>query len=311
MKDSHYEDAVNGSLSFLWLELTNRCNLQCVHCYANSSPFEPLSHGMDHANWINTIDEAYLRGCRQIQFIGGEPLLYPRLNELIRHSNQRGYSFIEVFSNGTKLTEEHVESFYKYNVSLATSYYSYKSEVHDSITNLKGSWSKTTAAIKLAQKIEVPLRVGIIEMAENKESVKDTVKYLRDLGIQDVGIDKLRGPRRTEARLADRSALDHLCGSCWNGKLTIDSEGNMFPCPFSRFVKVGNISSGLDLALNSIELKQFRETIYNHKLSTFMPQGDQPGECGPNECYPISCLPKCRPECSPSECKPQGGCMPD
>ena len=24
---------VNGVLNFLWLELTNRCNLQCIHCY--------------------------------------------------------------------------------------------------------------------------------------------------------------------------------------------------------------------------------------------------------------------------------------
>ncbi len=25
-------------LSFIWLELTARCNLECVHCYADSSP---------------------------------------------------------------------------------------------------------------------------------------------------------------------------------------------------------------------------------------------------------------------------------
>jgi sulfatase maturation enzyme AslB (radical SAM superfamily) len=25
-------------LDFLWLELTNRCNLQCTHCYADSGP---------------------------------------------------------------------------------------------------------------------------------------------------------------------------------------------------------------------------------------------------------------------------------
>jgi len=25
-------------LDFLWLELTSRCNLRCIHCYAESSP---------------------------------------------------------------------------------------------------------------------------------------------------------------------------------------------------------------------------------------------------------------------------------
>ena len=27
-----------STLDFLWLELTNRCNLQCVHCYTQSPP---------------------------------------------------------------------------------------------------------------------------------------------------------------------------------------------------------------------------------------------------------------------------------
>ena len=31
-------DAVDGGLNFLWLELTNRYNLQCVRCHTESHP---------------------------------------------------------------------------------------------------------------------------------------------------------------------------------------------------------------------------------------------------------------------------------
>ena len=45
-------------LSFIWLELTSRCNLECVHCYANSSPHQPLSEGMTRDDWRETLDHA-------------------------------------------------------------------------------------------------------------------------------------------------------------------------------------------------------------------------------------------------------------
>ena len=32
-------ESVDGVLDFLWLELTNRCNLRCVHCYTESDPW--------------------------------------------------------------------------------------------------------------------------------------------------------------------------------------------------------------------------------------------------------------------------------
>jgi uncharacterized radical SAM superfamily Fe-S cluster-containing enzyme len=45
------------------------------------------------------IDEAYDAGCRQLQFIGGEPTLHPSLDSFIRHAAEKGYEFIEVFTN--------------------------------------------------------------------------------------------------------------------------------------------------------------------------------------------------------------------
>ena len=60
-------------LQFLWLELTNRCNLRCGHCYTDSHP------GSGHRDRLTTEDlesvlrQAYALGCRSVQFIGGEP----------------------------------------------------------------------------------------------------------------------------------------------------------------------------------------------------------------------------------------------
>src|SRR5438045_3225579 len=69
-------------LRFLWLELTGRCNLHCVHCYADSSPTS--NHGtMTTHDWEVVLDQAQELGVRKVQFIGGEPTLHPGFRELV------------------------------------------------------------------------------------------------------------------------------------------------------------------------------------------------------------------------------------
>src|SRR5208283_2388709 len=41
--DANSRTSLLRGLDFLWLELTSRCNLQCVHCYAESGPSSALT----------------------------------------------------------------------------------------------------------------------------------------------------------------------------------------------------------------------------------------------------------------------------
>lgn len=76
-------------LSFLWREITGRCQLTCRHCYADSGPRG--THGsMTGEDWKRVIDEAARLGVGHVQFIGGEPTLHPALPDLVRHARRRG-----------------------------------------------------------------------------------------------------------------------------------------------------------------------------------------------------------------------------
>ena len=67
---------LSSDVRFMWLEITGRCQLRCVHCYADSGP--ESGHGtMTAADWKRVIGEAADAGVRMVQFIGGEPTLYP------------------------------------------------------------------------------------------------------------------------------------------------------------------------------------------------------------------------------------------
>ncbi|MGH3939241.1 MAG: radical SAM protein [Pseudonocardiaceae bacterium] len=74
---------------FLWCELTSRCQLSCQHCYARSGPSG--THGtMRSADWVRVLDQATELGVQMVQFIGGEPTLYPDLGLLIDQALRRG-----------------------------------------------------------------------------------------------------------------------------------------------------------------------------------------------------------------------------
>jgi MoaA/NifB/PqqE/SkfB family radical SAM enzyme len=75
--------AWRDDLSFMWMEITGRCQLGCTHCYADSGPRG--THGaMELADWQRVIGEAAELGVARIQFIGGEPTLHPSLGVLMR-----------------------------------------------------------------------------------------------------------------------------------------------------------------------------------------------------------------------------------
>src|SRR5262245_1402975 len=129
-------DVAAERLSFVWLELTGRCQLRCAHCYSSSGPHE--DHGaMAAADWRRVIDQAAEWAAEMIHFIGGEPTLHPELPNLIRHGLQLGVE-VEVYSNLVRVIPALWEVFALPGVRLATSYYSPDASRHDAITGNRG-----------------------------------------------------------------------------------------------------------------------------------------------------------------------------
>jgi MoaA/NifB/PqqE/SkfB family radical SAM enzyme len=85
-----------------WLEPTVACNLHCDGCYRRQQP-DP------HKSWDEVVGELdtfqSLRRCDCISIAGGDPLLYPRIVDLVAEIHGRGLKAI-VNTNGVALTEE-------------------------------------------------------------------------------------------------------------------------------------------------------------------------------------------------------------
>jgi MoaA/NifB/PqqE/SkfB family radical SAM enzyme len=298
-------DTAPERLDFIWLELTGRCNLECVHCYADSGPRRPLAEGMDTEDWLAALDQAAALGCRKVQFIGGEPTLHPGLPQLIRHARERGYEQVCVYTNGTHFTEALKTVFLEQRVSLAFSIYGSSSEVHDSVTLRRGSFARTERAWRWAVGAGLPVHVGVIAMQANAHEVAETERRLRAAGVGSVYVDRLRGFGRGARERPGEPQLRELCGRCGDRKLCIGSDGKIHPCTFARSVVLGRAArDGLARALGGPLLHEFR-----HALIDAHAHSDPRAACAPEEPAP-PCTPErdpgpCNPEIPPPDCQPE------
>lgn len=278
--------------SFLWLELTGRCQLTCVHCYAESGPSG--THGsMTVADWVRVLNEATELGVSSVQFIGGEPTLYPGLTRLIDHALENRLQ-VEVFSNLVHVTDEQWSAFSRPGVSLATSYYSDDTGEHAQITGRPTYW-QTKANISEAVRRGIPIRAGVIEL-DPSQRADQARGELVDLGVPSIGFDRLRqvgrGVRDQQADTAQ------LCGNCANGVAAVSPDGTVWPCVFSRWLPIGNV---LEQQLREILDGPDAHAVRAELAATFATRsGGKP--CYP-DCEPAPCEPQCGPNCSPS-CKP-------
>jgi MoaA/NifB/PqqE/SkfB family radical SAM enzyme len=248
-------------LDLLLLEITTKCNLKCVHCYADSGPELPLTRGMTQERWLEVLREAFAVGCRRVQFIGGEPTLHPDLLRLVGYAKEIGYKVIEVYTNGTVLDDRMLEYFYTHEVNLAFSVYGSIPATHDAVTERPGSFKSTIRNIRRSLELGLSVRATIVRMEQNAHDVEAAEEMLKSMGVKSVGVDRLRGIGRGNVTLGIEDPMLEMCRDCGRGQLAVDSEGNVFPCVFSKYYNLGHVSDGLSTLLEAQPLRYFRSRM--------------------------------------------------
>ena len=136
---------------FAWLELTQACNLKCVHCYGSFGPNPRAGKKLTGSQWKDVLAQVRAAGFDRVQFIGGEPLMHRSLTELLFAAAAYSFPYIEVFSNLTLLDNKRLNALAAANAHLATTLYSVDPEVHDGVTGVKGSFAATVSGLNRAQ----------------------------------------------------------------------------------------------------------------------------------------------------------------
>ncbi|KKL06923.1 hypothetical protein LCGC14_2591200 [marine sediment metagenome] len=97
------------------IELTERCNNNCVHCYINlaANDEEARKRELSFREIRDIVDETVQMGCFWWLITGGEPLVREDFVDIYLYLKKKGL-LTSVFTNATLITPELVSLFKKY-----------------------------------------------------------------------------------------------------------------------------------------------------------------------------------------------------
>jgi cyclic pyranopterin phosphate synthase len=84
------------------VSLTDRCDLACVYCRPSRSDGY-LEERLDEPAWRAMMNGLVASGVRRVRITGGEPLLYPRVVEMVTYAASLGLDDLALTTNGTRL----------------------------------------------------------------------------------------------------------------------------------------------------------------------------------------------------------------
>jgi GTP 3',8-cyclase len=121
------KDTFGRTITYLRLSVTDRCDLRCTYCMAESMQFLPRKDLLTLEELQRVAETFIARGVRKIRLTGGEPLVRKDIDllfEALGQSLGRGLEELTLTTNGTQL-DRHAEALARagvkrVNVSLDT-----------------------------------------------------------------------------------------------------------------------------------------------------------------------------------------------
>ncbi|WP_272700271.1 12,18-didecarboxysiroheme deacetylase [Desulfovibrio sp. Fe33] len=165
--------------------MTQRCNLKCVHCYAQA--IDPSGHkdpiSTDQAKVM--IDDLAQFGAPVMLFSGGEPLVREDLVDLAKYATSKGMRAV-ISTNGTLITKSKARELKEVGLSYVGISIDGNEEVHDKFRGVRGAYKQALKGVEncKAEGLKVGLRFTI-----NKRNAVE-IPHLFDL-IEQMDIPRI------------------------------------------------------------------------------------------------------------------------
>lgn len=169
---------LSAPLMVQW-ELTYLCTNQCIFCH------NPLNRGTSMSfDTARTVlrDLASSRVFRVV-YTGGEPVLYPFLQDLVRETVDLGLE-PGLISNGNQITHELLRVLKDHGLSsVQISIHSADARIHDHLTGTPGSFSQAMRTVTEAVRLGLNVNVNATLTSLNPNVVK-LCEAVRQLGVR-------------------------------------------------------------------------------------------------------------------------------
>jgi radical SAM protein len=166
----------------IW-EVTQACDLACVHCRAAAQPDRhPMELSTDEGKGL--IDQIAALQVPVFVLTGGDPIKRPDLFELIGHARSKGVRVSLTPSATPLLTREIVTSLKDAGLArLAVSMDGACAETHDAFRGLSGSFARTLDSVCWANEIGLPVQINTTFGRRNICEIDAIVALMESLKI--------------------------------------------------------------------------------------------------------------------------------
>ena len=148
--------------------MTRRCNLKCVHCYAQAKDIE-FENELSTEEGKALIDDLASFGSPVILFSGGEPTLRKDLPELAAYARGKGMRAV-ISTNGTLIDRNMAKKLKEVGLSYVGVSLDGIRETNDKFRGLKGAFDAALRGLHNCQ--EEGIKVGL-RFTINKQNVRD------------------------------------------------------------------------------------------------------------------------------------------
>jgi radical SAM protein with 4Fe4S-binding SPASM domain len=182
-KASLWKDAV-PFLGRIDMELTERCNNNCVHCCVNlgADDASAKKRELTTKQVKDILKEIVALGCFSVRFTGGEPLLREDFEELYVFARKLGLK-VMIFTNATLVTPHLAELFCQIPPleMIEISVYGMKKASYEAVTQVKGSFAAAWRGINLLWDHKIPFVVKGALLPSNKDEVEAFKKWAKTI----------------------------------------------------------------------------------------------------------------------------------
>jgi len=161
--------------------ITRRCNLKCVHCYAHAKD-QVFDNELTTEQGKNLIDDLSQYKVPVLLLSGGEPTIRKDLPELAAYAIEKGMRAV-ISTNGTLITQQMARVLKDIGLSYVGISLDGMEKIHDRFRGVKGAFRSALEGIKNCQDagIKVGLRFTINKF--NVDEIENVFKLLEDMDI--------------------------------------------------------------------------------------------------------------------------------
>ena len=173
-----------GKLLTMEIECSRMCNFKCPYCYQDCETSNELS--MEEIR--NLVIQAHDMGAQGIIILGGEPMIYPEIFEVIEFIAETGMK-VEMFTNGSNITAENAKRLAELDVKVVLKLNSRVPEIQNRLCGIPNAHTIITSAFDNLKAAGYggengkPMACSSIISAVNYRELEDMWEWLRDQNI--------------------------------------------------------------------------------------------------------------------------------